>query len=136
MYIDNIISELVKKYKTNDPFQIAKEKGIVILYQDLGNTYGYYRSYKRMPIIHINNSLDEKDQKFTCCHELAHATLHPYINTTFLKKNTFFSVDKIEVEANYFATHLLLYNQDFENCETKIDILRENGIPYEMERFL
>lgn len=136
MYIDNIILNLVEKYQTNDPFQIAKERGITILYQNLGDTFGYYRSYKRVPIIHLNNTISENNQRFTCSHELAHSILHPYVNTTFLKKNTFFSMDKVEVEANYFATHLLLHGQKFENCETKIDILRENGIPYEMERFI
>lgn len=136
MGINAIISKLVKKHQTNDPFTIAKEKGIVVLYLDLGNTYGFYRSYKRIPIIHINNALEETMQRFVCAHELGHAILHQSVNTSFLKNNTFFMVDKIEVEANYFATHLLLHNQLFENYETKVDILRENGIPYEMARFL
>lgn len=136
MDINEKITDLVKEHQTNSPFQIAKEKGIIILYQELGNTFGYFRSYKRIPIIHINNAIDEITQRFVCAHELGHVMLHPDVNTSFLKNNTFFSIDKIEVEANYFATHLLLYNQEFENCETKIDILRENGIPYEMERFI
>jgi Zn-dependent peptidase ImmA (M78 family) len=53
-----------------------------------------------------------------------------------LRKNTLFSIDKIEVEANEFAVHLLLSNENLQDYETMFDIIRENGLPYEMERFL
>ncbi|MFB8734598.1 hypothetical protein ACEQPO_13950 [Bacillus sp. SL00103] len=33
--------------------------------------------------------------------------LHSDSNTPFLKRHTFFSTEKIELEANFFAMHLL-----------------------------
>lgn len=102
---------MIKQYKTNNPFEIAKEKGITLLYMPLGNTLGYYNCYKRIQFIHINNTINEQMQKFVCAHELGHALLHPDSNTTFLKANTFFSIDKLEVEANTFAVELLLSDE-------------------------
>lgn len=99
---------LMKKYESNDPFEIAKRKGITILFEALGGALGYYNRYKRISFIHINHSIDEALQKFVCAHELGHAVLHRDANTPFLKKNTFFSTSKIEVEANKFAAELLM----------------------------
>lgn len=116
MCVKERVLQLIKKHHTNDPFKIAQEKDITILYQELGKIGGYFRSYKRMPIIHINNSLDVEMQRVVCAHELGHAVLHPSVNTTFFKRNTFFSTDKLENEANTFAAHLLIPDSSFQNC--------------------
>ncbi|WP_346208370.1 ImmA/IrrE family metallo-endopeptidase [Caldifermentibacillus hisashii] len=130
------ISKLVKKHDTNDPFKLARSLGIVILFYDLGQTYGFFRTYKRVKTIVINNQLDEWLKRYVCAHELGHAIIHSDLNTAFLKKNTFYSIGRIEREANEFAVNLLLYDKNLEEYETKFDVLRENGIPYEMEGFL
>ena len=61
-----------------------------------------------MKQIHINQTLDEYNAKFTCAHELGHAILHPNASTPFLRSKTFLSVDKLEIEANIFAVNLLI----------------------------
>ena len=101
----------IKKYDTNDPFEIAKQKGIVVIHERLGNALGYYNSYKRIRFIHINEDISETLARFVCAHELGHSILHPDANTPFMKKNTFLSVDRIEIEANTFAVELLLPDQ-------------------------
>lgn len=98
----------IKKYATNDPFEIAEQKGIVVIYEKLGSALGYYNSYKRIRFIHINEDINEKLAKFVCAHELGHSILHPDANAPFMKVNTFLSIDRIEVEANTFAVELLL----------------------------
>ncbi|MDL0421376.1 ImmA/IrrE family metallo-endopeptidase [Caldifermentibacillus hisashii] len=115
---------------------MARSLGIVIIFLDLGDTYGFYRCYKRVKTIVINSELSEWLKRYVCAHELGHAILHSDLNTSFLKKNTFYSIGKIEREANEFAVNLLLYDKNLEDYGTKFDILRENGIPYEMERFM
>ena len=136
-WIRECIDNLQKKYLTTNPYELASLLNIkVILFNLHEEINGYYKYDRRNKYIVINNNLSQEMQKVVCAHELGHAILHTRHNTPFMRQNTFFSVDRIEVEANYFATHLLLYNQEFENCETKIDILRENSIPYEMERFI
>mgnify|MGYP001098942152 FL=1 len=69
-----------------------------------------------MKQIHINQDLDYNEKKFTCAHELGHALLHPNSSTPFLRKSTFLSVDKLEIEANKFAMELLISD----------DVLEEN----------
>jgi Zn-dependent peptidase ImmA (M78 family) len=108
MDIKENVLNIIEKYKTTDPFEIAKQKNITVLYADLGNTLGFYNTYKRSKFIHINNQIDEITQRFVCAHELGHAVLHPKANTPFLRNQTFFSVDRLEIEANTFAVELLL----------------------------
>lgn len=70
-----------------------------------------------MKQIHINCNLDEHLKEFTCAHELGHAILHPDASTPFLRSQTLFSVDKLEIEANTFAAELLIPDEIIlENC--------------------
>lgn len=108
MSIKDTVLDLIKEYKTNDPFRIAAQRNIHILYEPLGNTMGYFSQDFRISFIHINQDLSEEEQIFVCGHELGHSIMHQHINTPFLKRHTLFSVDKIERQANIFAVELLL----------------------------
>lgn len=103
--------QLISKYKTNNPQEIAQELGIIILFEPLGEINGYYNIAFRQKFIHINNTLVEAKQKFTIAHELGHALLHPKANTPFLRDNTLFSISKLEIEANKFAVDLLITDE-------------------------
>ncbi|MBO5373235.1 MAG: ImmA/IrrE family metallo-endopeptidase [Lachnospiraceae bacterium] len=111
MNIAEIVSRLIKKCKTSNPFELANALGIKILLEELGNIKGYYNKPLRMKQIHINCNLDRQAQLFTCAHELGHAILHPNASTPFLRSSTLLSVDKMEIEANEFATILLIPNE-------------------------
>lgn len=106
--IDDKIEKLVTKYKTNNPFDIAKGENIIIIKEPLGLINGYYNKFVRQKMIHVNEDLTYSKQLFTCGHELGHALLHPNANTPFLINNTFYSVDKLERQANYFSAKLLI----------------------------
>lgn len=108
MDIKDIVNFLIKKHKTSNPFFIAKELHITILFEDLGNIMGYHNYDSRFHFIHINQTLSEGERIFTCAHELGHVILHQKVNTSFLKRNTFCSVDRIEREANTFAVEMLI----------------------------
>lgn len=108
MNISEIISHLIKKHKTNNPFELASALHIEVLFEELGTINGYYNKPLRMKQIHINKNIDRHMQSFTCAHELGHAILHPNASTPFLRSNTLLSVDKLEQEANLFATILLI----------------------------
>ena len=103
--------QLISKYKTNNPQEIAQELGIIILFEPLGEINGYYNTAFRQKFIHINNTLVESKQKFTIAHELGHALLHPKANTPFLRDNTLFSISELEIEANKFAVDLLITDE-------------------------
>ncbi|MGN7193785.1 ImmA/IrrE family metallo-endopeptidase [Bacillus mycoides] len=133
MDIKECVLNIVAKYQTIDPFEIAKQKNITVLYADLGNTLGFYNTYKRFKFIHINNQIDETIQRFVCAHELGHAVLHPKANTPFLRNKTFFSVDRLEIEANTFAVELLLTDEmisAYEDTRLSIQEVAEiHGVP-------
>lgn len=135
-WIMRSLEKEIKKYKTINPFELAESKKIIIRYFPLGNTLGFYMKNARHQVITLNSDNDEQLMKFVCAHELGHAVLHPDENTPFLHKNTLFSKNKIERQANYFAINLLIYESDMSVYQTKQDVLREHGIPYEMERYL
>ena len=101
------VDDLIKKYDTTNPFELADFLGIMVVYENLGKSLGYFSNICRIPIIHINDSITYEKQLFTIAHELGHAVLHPNENTAFLKANTLYSTEKIEVEANTFAIELL-----------------------------
>ncbi|EUJ59492.1 ImmA/IrrE family metallo-endopeptidase [Listeria fleischmannii] len=126
--------ELIKKFKTRDPFKLCEHLKIHIFFENLGNTYGYFNTFKQAKMIHINRNILEHEQKFTCAHELKHALFDSNINTPFLSENTLISVDKIEMQANYFATRLLI--EDVKKFDTHQKLLQYYGIPLEMERFI
>lgn len=136
MNIKEIVSLLVKKYDTRDLFMLAKQLGVIIVFEPLGSIYGYYSKSHRTKVIHVNENLPFAKQLLTIAHELGHAILHPEMNTAFLKKNTLFSTDKFEIEANTFAVELLLPDELFLEHNysgfTIYDAIEEKGVPFEL----
>lgn len=128
-------SKLIQRLGSNDPFEICKAKNITIVYEDLGNIYGYFYKANRIPSIHINNRLDEFLARFTCGHELGHNELHPNINMPFLRQSTLFSVNRYEREANRFTLYLLLGENSPYINETKEQFLLRCNIPGEFHCF-
>lgn len=119
MDIRGLVEKIRKKYGTSNPYQIAKDMKILLLYEDLGSINGYYNMVYRQKQIHINQFLDEHLKLLTVAHELGHAIMHPKANTPFLINNTFISVDKMEIEASKFAMELIISEEDlieYEEC--------------------
>ncbi|MFC0905858.1 ImmA/IrrE family metallo-endopeptidase [Clostridium sp. MT-14] len=108
--IEKEVLRLIKKHKTNNPFEIARAENIMILKEPLGNINGYYNKYVRQRMIHINRELEENSfsGRFTCAHELGHIRFHPNANTPFLRNTTLFSINKLEIQANTFAAFMTI----------------------------
>ncbi len=136
-WVKKEVQELINQYGTNNPFKIAAAKKIFVIEKDLHpDILGFYKYIRRNQFIFLNSNLGIFSKLFTCSHELAHAVLHPRVNTPFLRANTFFSVDKIEVQANTFAVELLLldeYIQEYKNTSLSINEIAEiHGVPQEL----
>lgn len=112
MNVQNIVENLKRIYKTNNPFELAKCLNIIILHEELGEIKGYYNKYARQKMIHLNNNLREEELYFTCGHELGHAIMHPNSNTPALRANTLYSINKLEMEANQFSVDLIIDDDD------------------------
>lgn len=135
--IDDKIKMLVEHHETRNPYKIAKQMGVIIIEEDLGEVYGYYNWYKRIKFLHINSNLSDREKLVTCAHELGHAICHPNENTPALTQTNLVSEYKVEKEANYFATKLLIDGSHEDDCvDGKYDILKYYGLPRSFDRFL
>ncbi|QPC47144.1 ImmA/IrrE family metallo-endopeptidase [Mangrovibacillus cuniculi] len=133
-HIERKVQSLIKKHDTNNPLLMAKSLGIQVVFEPLGKTLGYYSKHFRIKVIHINEQLDQEQQSFVCAHELGHAVCHPDSNTPFMKKNTLFSTDRIEQEANAFALSLLFFENDLSSPLTLELAMNKYGIPQKLLR--
>nr|DAR86827.1 MAG TPA: IrrE protein [Caudoviricetes sp.] len=110
---------IAERYNTNNPFYIARERNIRILYEPMKTTLGFYVRYRRFQHIILNDDLSEGMQHFVCAHELGHSILHADLNVPKLTRYTMFSRDKFERQANTFAVELLLPDEllrEHEDC--------------------
>ncbi|WP_425756164.1 ImmA/IrrE family metallo-endopeptidase [Ihubacter sp. rT4E-8] len=114
MDIKKSVDYYIKKVGSRNPFEIADALNIIVIFEELGSINGYYNKQLRMKQIHINHNLEDNERLFTAAHELGHAILHPDTNTPFLRSYTYFSIDKLENEANKFAIELLIPDVEFQ----------------------
>lgn len=134
MDIKRFVNDIAYHHDTRDPFRIAAEYDIHILYEELGKNLGYFSSLFRIKTIRINDHADPFLHPFICAHELGHALLHPYAGTHAFNRNSFIANCKIEKEANQFAVELL-FPDELIAGHPEIDIYnlaRTFGIPYQL----
>ena len=75
MDVKREVHRLIQKYETDDPFRLAREHHIQILFGDLGGKFGNYLKYKRSKYIIIDDiRTPEWMQPYVCAHELGHAS--------------------------------------------------------------
>lgn len=134
MDIKRFVNDIAYHHDTRDPFRIAAEYDIHILYEELRKNLGYFSNLFRIKTIRINNHADPFLQPFICAHELGHALLHPHAGTHAFNRNSFIANCKIEKEANQFAVELL-FPDELIAGHPEIDIYnlaRTFGIPYQL----
>lgn len=154
-YIIERSTRLVKKYATRDPFEIASNMNIDILFMDLGNLKGFYKRDGHNRFIVINEGISEPLQKIVCAHELGHDQLHRHLSKsqTFQEFAIYDMKSKPEYEANVFAAEFLLvdseilshFHQGYNFYETasilntdphllaiKLMIIRKNGLHFDI----
>ncbi|MFQ9509532.1 MAG: ImmA/IrrE family metallo-endopeptidase [Lachnospiraceae bacterium] len=107
--ITRLVSYYTKLFSTNDPFKIAKNLGIFISFNPLGNIAGMYKYIEHAKWIFINSDIeDENFLRIVMAHELGHALLHRKENCCFMAHHTLLLTSKIERQANIFAAKLLI----------------------------
>lgn len=116
--IKSIVSVLLEKFHSRDPFFVAKSLGIEISFLDFNEDILAFSERKNahdIGRIYINKNLGAYSQKLLCTHELGHLLLHD------ICENTFFDSDiepLKEYEANYFTmtfTPQIFINPDISN---------------------
>lgn len=102
------VFNLIRKYKTRNPFKLAKLLDIEIIFENLGDTKGFFKKVLRKKFIFINSELSNFEQKVICAHELGHALFHSSSDFQFMLDNTsLIKKTKVEDEANLFVSWLL-----------------------------
>ncbi len=141
--IKTIVSKLICKYHTNDPFELCRLMDITVKYSDLGSVRGIYQYKSRKRLVHINQSLEQAIKRQVCAHELGHAILHRKTNTVFLDTFTYCTIEKVEIEANAFAAELLIRDinpKDYEGyCMGEVASyleVSEKMVEYKVKYFL
>ena len=107
--IQRKVNNLKKKYNTSCPFEICDKMGINIFYFDLPNCVNglFFKSFRNYIII-VNSELCYEDCRVTVAHELGHIFLHNTTNSFQLTVNTDIPIQRLENEADYFASCLLI----------------------------
>lgn len=107
---------LVRQCGTRNAEQIAKELGIWIYYEDsFDDLLGMYTFRWNHRLMFLNPRIDGQLKEMVIAHELGHDQRHRDIAKAGqpLKEFTLFRMkDTTEYEANAFAAHILLPNDD------------------------
>ena len=113
-FIINRSSQLIEKYKTRNPFEIAEALDIQVLFRNLGRLKGFYKRDGHNRFIVINDQIHENLQRIVCAHELGHDQLHRHLSSsqTLQEFMIYDMKSKPEYEANLFAAEILLSNKD------------------------
>lgn len=107
-----IKEEGVVKYPIN-PFKILKSKNVLITFSDFDKLEGlllYDKNKKSIVSINLNRPITR--QRFTAAHELGHLMLHGEVNKDNFLCPIYGIKSSIEKEADEFASHLLMPNQE------------------------
>ena len=127
-YIYSKATEMVKQTGTRNPMKIASEIGVMLRYsEDLDKLLGLYTYRWKHRIILLNDKMEEIMARMVCAHELGHDALHRDIaKGDGLKEFVLFNMkDTTEYEANAFAAHLIIDDDDiYSMSKDKYDVVQ------------
>ena len=113
------VEKLLAKYKTRDPYKLARQCGIELIVKDLGALGGFYKVIYRNPFIFLNKSLPRSMARLVCAHELGHHLLHREFAAFGFEETSLFSpASRREYEADLFAAELLIPDAEIEEFIT------------------
>lgn len=116
MNVRNVVSDIVDRYGTRDPYELCDLMGIQVTKHPLTDINGYSLEILGIRQIILSDSLDGCTEKYVLAHELGHTVMHSGFSGAYLMYCTGLAVNKIEKEADAFAAELLITD----------DILTEN----------
>ncbi|WP_312701908.1 ImmA/IrrE family metallo-endopeptidase [Sedimentibacter sp.] len=105
--------QLVQKSATNNVLQIASDLGVKLYYGNYDNLLGMYTCKWKHRFIFLNNKLENYMLQMVLAHEIGHDIFHRDLANDGLKEFALFNLKNItEYEANAFAAHILLKNEE------------------------
>lgn len=104
-----LVNDLVEKYGTRNPSELADNLDVHIQYGNLGDELsGCHIKLANYKFIYINDNVDDdKLEQTIIAHELGHSIMHEE-DCYFLTCADSYCSEKAEIEANTFAAELLI----------------------------
>ncbi len=122
MRIKQRVNNIIKKYRTRNPYEIADYLNIEVIFTPIKRINGFCDQVARKKFIVINSNLPYHVQKQTCAHELAHILLHKGCSYHFMIEHTYYALGKYERQANEFAWQLFFDETDcIDNYEGNVN---------------
>ena len=113
--IFNTVNDLIEEHGTRDPVVIAQATNVDVYYSaNLKRLLGMYTYQWGNGIIIINDTLDAPMKKIVAAHEVGHSELHREVvqQDSLMEFRLLSASTGVEHEANIFAAHLLLNNDE------------------------
>lgn len=109
------VNFLVEKYKTRDPDELIKALNIKLkLTKNTKSLLGMYKIILKNRFIFLANNVGSL-RKTVLAHEIGHDCLHRkecLKGVSFHESRIFNPINQFEIEANIFAAHLLIPDED------------------------
>ena len=123
--IRQIVNELIELHQTRDPFEIARGRNITLNFRyDFTELKGAYVIIRGNKYIFLNGNIEECVCRYVCAHELGHDVLHQGLTDTIYAFENPACSQFTEKQANLFAAHLLL-------CDQEMDEVIRQGFSYQ-----
>lgn len=116
-WIRDIVTGLVETYGTRDIYELLDYLEVTVIRKNFVNPDVKARLYKdpfENYYIYLSYDLDENTKKYILCHELGHILLHTLSCEYYYSSKV--NKGKLEYQADYFASLLLLDVNNFEQC--------------------
>lgn len=134
-WIYDKVNALVKKYGTRDPETLINDLNVKLRYiSETSTLLGMYRVILRNRYIFIPSNVGALE-KTVLAHELGHDQLHREFSAQgvgFHESRIFNPTNTYETEANIFAAHLLISDQDvlslIEEAGSDVELASELGV--------
>jgi Zn-dependent peptidase ImmA (M78 family) len=111
-HIQTQLRKLIKRCRTNNPFQICLHKNITCLEAHLHEDIkGFSLFFEKNWIIILNKNLSIEEKKFRCGHELGHIILHKECKNIYLNKDRSIDRNNNDKEADFFSRMLNDYDK-------------------------
>lgn len=120
------VEQLITRFSTRCPFELAAYLQITILLTDLPDRInGFFLNVLDQPFIYLNDQLPEQQKRIILAHELGHAVLHPLQNSLYMRNSTYLVLSRYELQADMFAAHFLLEDALFDDMINGFDTLEK-----------
>ena len=115
--IVKIVNRLIDRCGTRNPYKVAKELGINIIYRNFNKQRGAYKGILKNRFIFLKNGMHPVVEQIVLWHEIGHDVLHRQeaVAAGGFKEFNIFDIreNRMEYEANIFASQVALPDDDF-----------------------